>query len=88
MKPNEALRMLTTTAGGRILTLPQDAAGALPLLPPREERAGERRAVWLQNRPSPQPSPRSCVAGRGRNRGQCQHALTAGAHSAPDWLYG
>src|SRR5205085_4946265 len=49
-------------------------ARLLPLLPPREERVGERRAVLLAGwtygqylkRPSPQPSPRSLLAGRGR----------------------
>src|SRR2546426_229807 len=47
-------------------------AGILPLLPPREERAGERRAVLLTTPlcqavlcPSPQPSPRSFLTGRG-----------------------
>ena len=42
----------------------------LPLLPPMEERAGERRAI----KTSGYPSPRSSVAGRGRSRGQCQDA--------------
>jgi hypothetical protein len=53
---------------GRNLTPAPDECGSLlPLLHPMEERAGERRGVTAVNSrlPSSQPSPRSCVAGRG-----------------------
>jgi len=46
----------------------------------REERAGERRAIEACDRPSPQPSPRSSVAGRGRTPGAvtgCSRAALA-----------
>ena len=53
---------------GCILTLPPARPDRLPFLPPREERAGERRAYRVSIHPSPRPSPHSCLAGRGRNR--------------------
>ena len=54
---------------GRIVTPPPFSAGGLPLLPPREERAGERRAIETIDCPFPRPSPRSSVAARGRTAG-------------------
>src|ERR1051325_7268502 len=50
------------------LHTPTGIHGLLPLFPPREERAGERRAVVFMGLPSPQPSPHSSVVGRGSRR--------------------
>ena len=59
---------------GRILTLPPIAAGGLPLLPPREERVGERRASTPAISPLPGPLPAPSSQGEGEVRGQCQDA--------------
>src|ERR1043166_738899 len=56
----------------------------LPLLPPREERAGARRIHLVRfekceqalDRPSPRPSPRSFLTGRGRRFAVHWQALT------------
>src|SRR5262245_61610875 len=56
--------------------MPLMRAGELPLRPPREERAGERRNSKFF------PSPRSCLTGRWRKIGRSDHASRITHHAS------
>src|ERR1043166_4935775 len=56
---------------GRISVQPPKRHWLLPLLTPREERAGERRGRIHFALPSPRPSPHSSVVGRGSLLRRC-----------------
>ena len=59
---------------GRTLTMPPTATAPTPSPPAAGGEGWGEEGIFIRRFPSPRPSPRSFVAGRGRNRGRLQDA--------------